>query len=1332
MTNFGSMSGRSTNKYFKVISFLSQKLIDAETSQKQIFDSGEDDLPENIDIFDIEMERDLGTTSTLKIKDNIFRMAEGATWTKQLRMWIKFCNAANLYDYARNGNTTKVYGWTQIPILMKKKIDENVLGYEFHSFFNGQDQFAYTLDNSQVQIAPMFADSNVTHISIMDSFNPVSISKQVGKETSVLYCKVDDDQIKDGYAATMNDKGDLFFYIKRNFKQYSLFLKGIYYDQLQDELANGGDFNAENYNPMNFNTDREYVSNLICSIRKSNDHWMIYNKTTNVISYMLNGTADSFDSTQAFIVDPILDVPFQDGAYNSDGTDRTIINDISPGNFNGTLSNPENGQWQTNNTFLSFGSNTAGNGGGCEINFPTLSTLDSASEYTLSFMLKPDTMVNQKTYSEWIISKNYSNNNSFILYRPASSNNLRAEFKSGGNFYAVTVTNAFSSTDWHSIVIKFKSNEQIQLIINGITYSGVTLPADITTAGTLKLFRTNTAFRGSISYLRVFTTKLGSTDTQRLVDEGYHNPLFPKAEKPQPEPVEIPDPIPIPFESVYNLASSFSDLNTVWLNSIEGAAPFFSIYDVTDGTDESFPEEAIYDVSDGSGSSGEPFTEFYTYSPSDNSSIQLSDTDNSAGGVGVSSGSSIIGKKVTRAKFQLKAESSPTGSVYCRIWNSSGSIVATLDYWNGSSLGTLNASSVSSDWTEYEFRNTTFNWGSSSVQAGWVIGIEYNAPSDGDTIHVRRQSSGNPMPNEQAAARNTGDSNFDFDTSGRDAGAKLSTGLGTSSSDPFLYMEYIHNIGNPGSSNSLRYDRIMQKFGSGDTCIGQIPTKVKVKLKKVGSPTGTLRCYLCSGHTGSVVQAEFGTAVNISSIPTTTTEYTFTLPSNVKTIVSGWNIMLFWEGMGSSTTAKVGVLTNSGIVDNHNGNASFIQKYGYVPGFESFENDLLNYTTLDMTGVFYIGGSEFDADMTFTATRTKIYERCMTTDSSLYHKKLTKVIPRLKKVGSPTGNITCVVRKSDGTERFTLKTLNVADLSTSYADVVFDNVFNTTQVELNDRVCLEYSGANGTDYVSVLVNKDVFETTKTIGGTYTSPVYSDNAQIDISGKMYIGGEPDLSSRIRCAQKINTNDSILDGEKVTKVRVFLRNPDAVIGNVHCIVYRGSDDQPMVTIGTKPASEIGPTFESVDFENTNNGYVLDVNDKVAIVFEGGSTTQRIGINVRQNTSYDGDNSHVVRFNGTTYDDYGEGTWDLCGTMWKGGFDFQPPIGTQPDPTPTNNKDLLFCAGNNLLSGFARLLMREFRIYTKEITPNMALNIYNNRYSETARVADEILVSGLYKPF
>lgn len=1335
VTIFGSMASRSTNKFNKIISFLNQKVIDSETSAKEIFDSGEDNLPENIDTFDIAMQRDLGTRSNLKQVGNIYRMVEGADWQNILRLDIKFCNAAGLYDYARKGNKSWVYGLGQIPILMMKKVDDNVLGWEFNSFFNGFDQFAYTEDNPQVQIAPFFADSSLTHISFFDSVTPVSIAKQVTAQTSVMFTKVDDDQLKDGYAATMNDKGDLFFYIRRNFKQYSLFLKGVYYDQLQAEITSGGDFNAANFNESDFNTDKEYTSNLICNTVHPDDHWFVYQKSNNLMKYILNGVS-IFDSSQAFSIAPILDVPLQDGAYNTDGTDRTTINDISTNNYNGTLGTVSEGQWQTDNTWLSYGANSTGTANGTEITFPTITALDSATEFTISFVYKPDTTTNTYSYDRILVWKNWGNSSAFILYRPAGTNNLAFIHKnSSGTNTSVTYTDAFTEANkWYSIIVKGKVGQVWELTIDGNAVSGSgSPPTEITTSSTLKLFRATRAARGTICLLRVWITKLGSVDTQRILDEGYHNPTFPKAEKPQPVPDPSPPPVTNPFISFYNLASQSPTIdiaNTVWLNSVAGQAAFNEFYNVADGTPNVVPEVQVYSVPVGTSTVSDPYViqgvgsnPTFTIDSSDNSSGVMDNTNASRFAVKIRDstvdlGAILNGKVITKATFWLRGANTPVGAVYCRLWDNTGALKCTYAY-NG---GTLDASALSGTFTAYDFVNNSNTF---AMAQGWRIGIEYITSDSNDEVDVQRRSA----DVYTGTCQDHYDSGGWAEHTGYEIRCTLYTGTGTTGSNSYYQI----------SNASGGQYQVTEYFPTSSAMIGKTLTKLEFRVCRDASATsGTATVRIDHVAADGSFKANL-VNVLVSTLPIfpasepTTFNFTWQDVNYANSILANEAISINTVGL---TAGKVLVMSNKGNNTTTDPTKNFDGTVSYLRTRNASAPQAWNsVTSEDVSGNMYTGGNNFTATVAFSSSLTRIYEKAAGISSALNGKKLTKVIARMKRVGAPTGNITCVIRAASGDGvKLTVGSVDVSTISNAgIVDVTFTNVANTTvTIAQNDRVSFEFLGADASNYIEVTVNTDVFETTNTISGTFSSPTYTDNAQQDISAKMYTGGELDTSSRTRVAQKVATNSSIIKGKKLTKIGIWLINPNGALGNIYCQIFRGSDPvNPIVTIGTAvAASSIGTSYQYVEFSNTLNTYVMNLNDTINIVFESGDSSHQIGVHVRENTNYDGANSFVVTYDSVQY--YDMVTWDLVATMWYGGDTYQPPANAIPDPTPTNNKDLLYCAGNNLTSGFFRALQREFAIYVEDTTEAEALNRYQNRYSKTSRVPQEVLVAGLYKPF
>jgi hypothetical protein len=80
--------------------------------------------------------------------------------------------------------------------------------------------------------------------------------------------------------------------------------------------------------------------------------------------------------------------------------------------------------------------------------------------------------------------------------------------------------------------------------------------------------------------------------------------------------------------------------------------------------------------------------------------------------------------------------------------------------------------------------------------------------------------------------------------------------------------------------------------------IGNSVKKVSVKLKKAGSPTGTISVVVRKG-TGDSVAITFGT---IDAATLTTTDQTFTLESPTSyTFATNDKVLVEWEGTGTNT-----------------------------------------------------------------------------------------------------------------------------------------------------------------------------------------------------------------------------------------------------------------------------------------------------------------------------------------------------------------------------------------------------------------------------------------------
>ena len=438
--------------------------------------------------------------------------------------------------------------------------------------------------------------------------------------------------------------------------------------------------------------------------------------------------------------------------------------------------------------------------------------------------------------------------------------------------------------------------------------------------------------------------------------------------------------------------------------------------------------------------------------------------------------------------------------------------------------------------------------------------------------------------------------------------------------------------------------------------------------------------------------------------------------------------------LGNTTAANA---TNTGGTNNYHGATSYARRYN--------AGTWTNLTTQDVSMKVYTGGLTFNAYVRLSATRTAVVTKSVNSSSSLHNRKITKIMRRVKKVGAPGGIITCRIRDPSNTQKVLYSSVDVSTITAdgAYHDVEFTNFTHSYLVNSStgsgDKFTFEFAGSDASNYIEFNANADVFDTStlSTITQTLDSGSYVDDAQHDLAGKMWEGGEPDLTSRTRVAQSIEHQDSRLKGKKITRVKAFLvRSNVDTSGTVYCNIRNANDDLIKtldgIAVSTLNAT-LGTPSEKI-FEDTTNNYPMTVGDKVCIEFDGGDTTHQVWVLVRTvEPDYDKvgsiNTSFIRKYDGIDWDDQ-EITKDLCATMDEGGFFFTPDPNSIPDPTPVNDKDLIINAGNNKVSGFFESLLMEFRIYTKDITTDMADNLYGNRYSISPIGPNSILMPLSFK--
>ncbi len=1281
---------------------------------------------------DVELMNDISIQAAInKEPSTVYLMPEEPDGIN-LKLWLKFQNAGELRDYSYQKNKSYSTGGNTMPGLFSKYNDNSMMKYELYSYFNGVSHYAYTVDGPTVKILPNITANKTT--SFFMRLVPVSLAKVVYAENNALFTKVDDDQLRYGYSVTVDSVGNLHFYVRNDYRQYHLAVIDAYNYILTDPLySNGSNFTFENFSKKNFLTGFEFLCSLVAAELPFHDWFFKYNPTTHnmsVINTTEGNSASVFADTSLISQLPRISCPIQDGKYTHIGTVQTTAYDNSGNGSNGTINNLTiGGQWQDDNTLKNNGGNAGGTGGAIDISFPSISAINTQTEFTISFWFNPlDSPLNPNSYHEYLVWKEGTMAGDFWIERKPGTGTLDFSVRdTAGSIKTARFTNAITSANtWYFIVCKWKSGENTKISVNNSTLVQSTTTCTVTApnnTGTLKIFYQNRSPKSIISLFKFYTTQITQATQDDLFYEGYHNPLFPKSENIQPVVDETPDPVFVPFTNVYSLDKMTTPVLADYrrINSLAGDTPLVKRYDVLDGVDSTDPELNPYTIADGATTVSDP--QVIIQGPGTaGTTLESSDPSNGilgnvSGGnqkiamrvktTGVTIGTNIQGKKITKAVYDMKRIGTVTGTVYCKIWNPAGAEVATIGSVAASSLTDGTYAAVT-----FENLSQSFTLPTGAGIVDYRVGVEYTTGASGHEVNVRRKGSNIDDSVNQDSWNWGGSSWNSTGNNGFEVKCNLYTGSGTAAAEPNVIMK-------TGS-----YNRVVEGFGVSDPLMTKIIGKVTLRLKKVGSPTGTATIALVNNASPPVVKAAIGT-IDVSTLTTTTADYTFTNYVHNVPVASGDRLGIVWT---PSASGEVHVMTNKGNTTGNTwqGSTSYVLKYISAWSTEP---------TLDLAGKIYTGGNNFDAYLRFSTLRTRIGEKAVNSSSEIHNRKINKVVFRAKKVGTPAGIINCYIRDPTDAIKVTFSSVDISTVGTSYQDIVFENYSHNyllnSSTGSGDKIIVEYSGSTVTDYLQLNTDRDT-GTLNTITQTYDSGNYVDNAQRHLAGQMYEGGEPDLNSRTRVVQSVEHQNSILKGKKITRVKAFLiRTTTGTSGTAYCNIRRGTDDSLVKTLGTTSVSLLSTTLSApseITFTDTTNNYPLNVGDKIGIEFSdslGSSTTNQVGVLVREVVpNYDSSNSYIRKYDEVDYDD-SESTKDLCAVMDEGGFFFTPDPNSIPDPTPTNIKDLLYCAGNNTKSGFFETFLMEFRIYAKDITLTNADNLYNNRYSISNIGNGEILM-------
>lgn len=522
---------------------------------------------------------------------------------------------------------------------------------------------------------------------------------------------------------------------------------------------------------------------------------------------------------------------------------------------------------------------------------------------------------------------------------------------------------------------------------------------------------------------------------------------------------------------------------------------------------------------------------------------------------------------------------------------------------------------------------------------------------------------------------------------------------------------------------------------------GKKVTRCAFRIKKTGSPTGTLYCRLKKASDGSTITFGLngtpGLGKDVSTLTTASTPadlFSFENDDNGQTsgyaCQSGDRIYLELSGGTSSAGTQVDVArthTTSRIAN--------VEMQVSTNGTTWTPSDATGANDDDMIGTIYVGGYQPPSVFPYHQLgyiNSRVAQKVTSStvsEGNIYNQKITQIKPYLKAIGSPTGLINAVIRNSSDTLVANINTYDASSVSTStFTQYTFTNLNQSYTMGLNDRICLEYSGGDVNNHIQV--NTNLLDTYPygTLE-TYAGSSYTTQTLHDMAGDMFSGGgATDPLARTRVGEKVATTSSAIKLKTISRVTIYLKRTVSPTGNVY-IRIRNAADAIVATIGQITASSIDPNTPTA-YQVTSDPislYALQVGDHVSVEYNAGDDFNYVQVMTTKTTDgFDGTTNTYL----SKYDDIAwvpNNAIDLVGQMWEGGETYTPSQEDVVIPDPNYTKDLTVLAGgtpwswvnHDLLTidfapsqRFVNAVMPDFRFYRKILTSTELTNIFTNR--------------------
>ena len=309
----------------------------------------------------------------------------------KLKLWLKGENSDRLHDYSLLNHTAHLWSPYQVAEQYLRDDPDNIAGHEIVSYAN-TSHYIHVQDSPDLRISDLIVNEPTRPgFTILTRFNPLGIGRSK-QDSRIIDQKIDSSQNRYGHSINIDENGDIYFYVKYNYRQYFVKLESPIVIQ-----SYGANYQFVNYKTKNYKTEFYLVAEEHIDV--SYDLACEFNYSTKecIIKLLHNGeiiaSLSSLSGTTSLPPNLQFHLPLQEGNWSEVKTlpnnlPMNQVFDVSTNQATGSVVNiGTGGIWNPDNTLLSNGLASSS----LSIAFSPTTPLNTLTELTISFWFNPGT-----------------------------------------------------------------------------------------------------------------------------------------------------------------------------------------------------------------------------------------------------------------------------------------------------------------------------------------------------------------------------------------------------------------------------------------------------------------------------------------------------------------------------------------------------------------------------------------------------------------------------------------------------------------------------------------------------------------------------------------------------------------------------------------------------------------------------------------------------------------------------------------------------------------------------------------------------------------------------